>query len=247
LYVVDMPLPKLEVRPTPASVAEQAATTIIAAGAAAIEEKNRFHLCLAGGSTPKATYELLAGDDFKDKLDWSKVRFYFGDERSVGPDHDDSNYRMAKLAMLDALGIPEANVFRMKGEDEPEAAATQYGQMLKQTFEDGGFDLLLLGMGDDGHTASIFPHQMDLLKAASTTALATHPVSGQQRVTLTGPVINAAAEVAFLVTGNGKTARTAQILNREQRYEDFPAAHIQPDQGQLHWFLDEAAALEVGY
>lgn len=237
-----MPLPKLEVRPTSASVAEQAATTIIAAGAAAIEDKDRFHLCLAGGSTPKATYELLAGEDFAGKLDWSKVHFYFGDERNVGPDHDDSNYRMAKLAMLDALQIPEANVHRMKGEDDPEAAAKAYGLMLRDTFGETGFDLLLLGMGDDGHTLSLFPYTA-ALDEQEHRCVANHVEKlDTTRITITAWFANRSENVMALITGENKADPLEQVLDDKTDPKQYPIKFIDPGEGRLIYVLDAAAA-----
>src|SRR5699024_4642592 len=117
-----------------------------------------FSVALAGGNTPKSLYELLAGDAFRDQIEWSKVSIYFGDERAVPPDHPDSNYAMARGALLSRVPIPEDNIHRMRGEIDPEDAAIEYGRVLKSTYGDhGGLDLVLLGMGDDGHTASLFP------------------------------------------------------------------------------------------
>src|SRR5205085_1753455 len=119
---------------------------------------DEFSLVLSGGSTPKALYELLASEDYRDQINWAKVKIFFGDERCVPPDDEQSNYRMARLALLSEVPIPGDNIYRIRGEIEPEPAAMEYGKLLKEQFADGGPDLVLLGMGDDGHTASLFPH-----------------------------------------------------------------------------------------
>ncbi|MEL6140243.1 MAG: 6-phosphogluconolactonase [Bacteroidota bacterium] len=213
------------------------------------EKEGPFTLALSGGSTPKLLFKLLA-TEYQDKIDWKKLHCFWGDERCVPHTDPESNYGVTKELLLDHVAIPSENIHPVATNLAPEEAAKEYAEVIGQCVAKNAtgrvvFDLIMLGMGGDGHTASIFPHQMELLEGSATTALATHPESGQIRVTLTGPVINNAREVAFLVTGNGKTARTAQILNQEVGYEKFPAAHIQPSNGELHWFLDVAAAAKV--
>ena len=161
--------PEVEVKvlPTAADLPREAAERIVAAAEAKLgDNQHTFSLVLSGGSTPKALYELLATGPYRDRLNWSKVEVYFGDERCVPPDHPDSNYKMAHEAMLSKLPVPECNIHRMRGELPPEQAATEYGQMLKAMFHDGGPDLVLLGMGDDGHTASLVPRHDGLGRAA---------------------------------------------------------------------------------
>lgn len=210
-----------------------------------------FTLALSGGSTPKLLFKLLA-EQYADRIDWSRLHLFWGDERMVPYEDSESNYGVTKSLLLDQVAIPVENLHPVATSLEPAAAVADYAEVLKKYVDQGGnglpvFDLIMLGMGDDGHTASIFPHEMELMTAKETTGLATHPISGQLRVTLTGPVINNAREVAFLVTGNNKTNRTAQIINKEHHYLEFPTAHINPSSDGLHWFLDEAAAAEVGY
>src|SRR5881409_3587977 len=149
--------PTVTVVPDPDALADAAARLIAEAAADAIEARGRFMWALAGGETPRATYARLALPPFRERVDWRRVWVFFGDERCVPPDHPDSNYRMAHEAMLSKLPIPEPNIHRMRGELPPEQAATEYGQLLKDKFGDGGPDMVLLGMGDDGHTASLFP------------------------------------------------------------------------------------------
>ena len=203
-----------------------------------------FHLALSGGSTPKLLFTHLA-THYADKLPWQQLHFWWGDERSVPPDHPESNYRMTRELLFEPLGLEGPQVHRIRGEADPQVEATRYAAEIEQALPQAGglpqFDLIMLGMGEDGHTASIFPDQMELLTTATTCAVATHPESGQQRVSLTGPVLNAARQVAFLVTGAGKAEKVTAIREGQAGSEAFPAAHIAPA-GELLWFLDEAAA-----
>lgn len=207
-------------------------------------ERPVYHCALSGGSTPKLLFDYLAVA-YKDSPLWGRIHLYWGDERCVPPTDEESNYKMTKDRLLDHVDIPAANVHRVLGEDPPAGEAVRYGQELADhmTVEDGKplFDMIILGMGEDGHTASIFPHQMELLTSPEVCTVATHPDSGQQRVTLTGPVINAAHEVAFLVTGQGKQEKIAEIIGHSGQWELYPASHIFP-QGKLLWFMDQAAA-----
>ena len=210
-----------------------------------VRSKERVHIALSGGSTPKILFELLA-KDFRGKVDWNEVHFYWGDERCVPPDHPESNFLMTKSNLLDHIEIPEGNIHRIKGEEDPEKEAVRYGDFLVDNMKTyrklPRFDLIMLGLGTDGHTASIFPDQMDLLSSEEVCAVARHPESGQKRVTLTGTVINNAAEVAYLVSGKSKAEKVREILQQKGEYASYPASHIDPHDGNLVWYLDEAAA-----
>jgi len=212
------------------------------------ETKDKFHCALSGGSTPKLLFDYLAE---KHKLDaiWKRIHFYWGDERCVPPDHEESNYKMTKEHLFNRIMIPEENIHRIKGENDPEQEAIRYSEELLELVPtlDGKpvFDMIILGMGEDGHTASIFPDQMDLLSSEKICEVATHPESGQKRVTLTGPVINAAYEVVFLVTGKAKAPKMAEIFNQSGNWQSYPAAHIDPEIGVSQWFVDGGAASEV--
>lgn len=206
-----------------------------------------FSLFLSGGSTPKALYELLASDAYRGQIDWRAVELYFGDERCVPPDSDLSNYKMAKASLIDQVPIPADNVYRMKGELEPEEAAKQYGKMLKEKFFDGGPSLLLLGMGDDGHTASLFPHTA-ALKEDHHRCVANHvpydyiPAGTNWRITLTYPFINRAQEIYILATGANKAERIAEVLEGPENYDTLPIQRVKPEMGRLTWYMDVAAA-----
>ncbi|THH35539.1 6-phosphogluconolactonase [Neolewinella litorea] len=204
---------------------------------------------LSGGSTPKLLFKLLA-KEYGEKIDWSRLHFFWGDDRMVPYDDPESNYGEVKSLLFDHVPVIEEQIHPvptdLPAEEAAEAYAATISELLPQN-SDGLpiFDINMLGMGGDGHTASIFPDSMDLLTDERICAVAKHPESGQLRVTLTGPVINASDEVVFLVTGDSKTERVAQILNRTKEGDRFPAAHIRPVTGNLHWFLDAAAAAEV--
>ncbi len=214
--------------------------------AAQIATGKTLHLALSGGSTPKRLFQILASAH--QELDWSAVHLYWGDERCVPPDDEQSNYKMTKDLLLAQIVIPEENVHRIRGEAEPAAEAARYGKVLGEKLpqSDGVpvFDWVLLGMGSDGHTASIFPHQMELLEGKEACAVAVHPSSGQRRVSLTGPVLQAARRVSFLITGASKRPVFTEIIHRQGQWESYPTAHVRPA-GHLEFYLDQSV-LHVG-
>ncbi len=204
-----------------------------------------FNIALSGGRTPRILFEKIASTSEESGV-WEHVNFYWVDERCVPPDHPDSNYRMTNEALLQHLPLNNDHIYRMIGEEEPHREAMRYAGLLQEQIptRDGlpRFDLILLGMGADGHTASIFPDQMELLHAERLCEVARHPETGQHRLTLTGPVINNADKIFFMVTGQNKATLLASILDAKSEKEKFPAAHIKPSHGKLEWYLDEAAA-----
>lgn len=219
--------------------------TMIRLAQESIRKDKPFNIALSGGSTPRVLFEkVVSGND--DPGLWEQVNFFWVDERCVPPDHSESNYRMTDETLFYPLSLRHAHVYRMMGEEEPSAEAERYEALLRsQLPEREGlpcFDLILLGMGTDGHTASIFPDQMDLLQSGRICEVARHPASGQQRITLTGPVINNAERVCFMITGANKAGILASILENRRGSEKFPAAHITPAAGTLEWYLDEEAA-----
>ncbi len=227
---------------TPDELAGAAAREFVARAEAAIDEHGRFAVVLAGGSTPKATYEALVRD-YSGELDWGGVHVFFGDERAVSPDHEDSNYRMAHEALLSR--VPVGSVHRMRGELPPAEAAASYEEELRGFFELDGvpaFDLILLGMGEDGHTASLFP-ETSALDVTDRWVVA-NPVLKLEttRLTLTIPVINAARSVIFQVAGEGKALALKEILECDADPRAYPAKSIRPESGDLTWMVDRAAA-----
>lgn len=234
---------RIEVYADKQELAEAAARAFVARAAEAIEERGRFTVALAGGSTPKAAYALLARDH-AEEVDWSNVHVFFGDERSVPPEHEDSNYRMTREALLDHVFI--GSVHRMRGELPPEQAAKAYEEELREFFADESIphlDLVMLGIGGDGHTASLFPNTpaLDVLDRLAVE----NPVEKLEtvRITLTTSVLNAARAVNFLVAGEDKSEALREILEGAGDPHEYPAKLVRPEGGAL-WMVDgEAASL----
>ena len=227
---------------TPEELEEAAARDFVAKAEAAISERGRFAVVLAGGSTPRTTYEILARHH-SDELDWSKVHVFFGDERTVHPEHEASNYRMVRETLLSHVRV--GSVHRMRCELPLGEAAADYEKQLREFFgpseEPPRFDLILLGLGEDGHTASLFPETSAL--DVSDRGVVVNPVLklGTSRLTLTIPVINAARAVTFLVAGEDKARTLKEVLEGDADPRAYPAKFIRPD-GELAWMVDRAAA-----
>jgi 6-phosphogluconolactonase len=235
--------PHVRVFDDPRELARAAAETFAEVATRSIRENERFAVALAGGSTPKALYELLA-TGYRDALDWSMVHAFFGDERTVPPDHEDSNYRMAREALLSR--VPVGSVHRMRGELPPREAAALYEEELRSFFGDEpDFDLVLLGIGEDGHTASLFPRTPAL--DVRDRWVVENPVEKLRttRITLTLPAINGAREVVFLVAGEGKAGALREILEGDADPSEYPAKLVQPTSVPI-WMVDRAAANRLG-
>lgn len=206
-------------------------------------QKENFSIALSGGNTPKCIFQKIAAD-YNNKFDWSRIHLFWGDERCVSPDSSESNYAMTKKYLLDQINIPEKNVHRINGENDPETEAKRYEVEIKSNVKlKNGlpcFDLVMLGLGEDGHTASIFPNQMNLIDSEKICEVAVHPSSGQKRITLTGRVINIASVITFLVTGESKKEILKKVL--VDKNKTLPAEFIQPVSGELKFYVDEAAA-----
>ena len=243
-------VPDLEILADASSLAERAAGLFAQMAGEAARTVRRFAVALAGGSTPRQMYVLLAEPAFSSRVDWSRVHFFWGDERCVPPDHSDSNYRMVQEALLNHVPIPAGNIHRIPGELSPVDAARAYEHELQGFFVDGipRFDLILLGLGEDGHTASLFPGSEALRETKRQAVAVSHstpPPPLVDRVTLTLPVLNAAANVIFLVAGAGKAERLAQVLNGPFQPDNLPAQAVRPVSGYLLWLVDQAAAAEI--
>ncbi len=218
----------------------------------AIRTRSRFLVALSGGSTPRPLYELVATPAYATRIDWSRTHLFWGDERCVPPDHPDSNYRMTREALIDHVPLPPENVHRIRGEDPPEDAAIAYERLLRELFgpDDAPartFDLVLLGMGRDGHTASIFPGTA-AVGETHRWAMAVHVETPRDmwRVTVTTVVLNAAADVTFLVAGPNKAPRLREVLQAGDRNgRVLPAQLVKPIHGALHWMIDAAAGAEL--
>jgi len=200
-------------------------------------------VALSGGKTPRAVHARLVAPPLRDSIAWDRIDFFFGDERCVPPDSDRSNYRMAKETLFDPLGIDPGRVHRMRGEEKPKTAASAYAKTLGAT---GGavFDLIFLGMGPDGHTASLFPGT-GALEAAGAVAANWVPSQKEWRITLTLSTLNAARRVVFLVGGAEKAPAATTILTRARGYRKYPAARVRPRRGALLWLLDEEAGARL--
>lgn len=204
-----------------------------------------FHVAISGGKTPDLLFSALA-EKYADSPLWQKVHFWWVDERMVPSTDPESNFGNAQKLLFSHILISEENIHRIKGENDPEAEALSYSTQIHENLSQLNnwpvFDLILLGMGDDGHTASIFPNQMELFESDRICEVATHPLTGQKRITLTGSVINNAAKVCFLVTGSGKARRLSEIWGTQKMTNVLPAAHIQPTSGDLAWYIDESVS-----
>lgn len=226
-------------------LAAQLADEIVKRIRAAADEERSFFIALSGGSTPELLYSFL-GNEFRDTVPWEFVHLFWGDERCVPPTHPESNYRMVKTTLLDNIGINAAKIHRIIGESDPVNEAARYSEEILSALPERDnlpvFDLVLLGMGADGHTASIFPGRLDLLRSEKICSATVHPESGQNRITITGRVINNAEAVVFMVTGENKAGVAREIIKNEPGSEKYPAWHIKPVYGSLDWYLDETAA-----
>jgi len=209
-----------------------------------ISSKGNMNIALSGGNTPKLLFSVLT-EEYPDKILWSKVNFYWADERCVPPESSESNYGEADRILFSKINLYE-NVHRIIGENDPSAEAERYSELLKHNlpFENDlpKFDIMLLGMGDDGHTASIFPDRMDLLKSEKYCETAVHPESNQKRITLTGKVINNSDRIYLLVTGKNKEHAVKIISERKEESLIYPAGNIKQKNGDVNWFLDKDAA-----
>jgi 6-phosphogluconolactonase len=232
---------EVRIYPNGDGLARAAAECFVARAEEATATRGRFVTVLSGGSTPRAAYALLASETFALQVDWQHVHVFWSDERCVPPNHPDSNYRMARETLLDQAPIPPDNIHRMRGELLPQQAAAAYRQELEATLgADGRFDLILLGMGTDGHTASLFPETTALEEQELTTVAVYVDRLQTWRVTLTLPTINAARHALFLVSGAAKAGIVQAVLESPER--QFPAQQVRPESGQLVWLLDAPAA-----
>ncbi|WJW68110.1 6-phosphogluconolactonase [Candidatus Chlorohelix allophototropha] len=240
-----------------AELSKAAAERLAVYSADCIAQQGRFTIALAGGNTPRELYKILAQPPIREQIDWFNTYLFFGDERCVPPNHPDSNYRMVQENLLDFVGIPFANIFRMEGENlDPEAAATNYANLLQEFFElesgDGPspenfpkFDLILLGMGPDGHTASLFPGTSALQERGHPVAANFVPKLNANRLTLTAPTINRAEQVWFLVVGEDKAPTLKRVLEGDYQPQTLPSQLVKPNGGRVYWFVDRAAASQL--
>ncbi len=237
---------------SPDLVAEAAADVFVARARQAVESGVALHVALSGGSTPLRLFKLLAAVPYRDAVPWDRVHFFWGDERTVPPDHPDSNFGAANEALLSKLELPEANVHRIHGEHrDPQEAAADYEAELRRHFglADGEFprfDLVFLGMGADGHTASLFPGTEVLEERRRLAVAQWLETMSAQRITLTCPVFNNAACILLLVTGGEKAETLREVLEGATDPPRYPVQLIRPEGGELNWYIDESAGRLLG-
>jgi 6-phosphogluconolactonase len=242
--------PQVRVFSRPEDLFEAAAEEFIRLANAAVREKGYFDVALSGGSTPKALFSLLASKP-AGTIPWKQIRFFWGDERHVAPDHPDSNYRMANEAMLSLVSLDPKNVFRVPAENpDAGAAAAHYDETVRGAFQTGNngvptFDLILLGLGPDGHTASLFPRTKALHEKSRLVVANWVDKFKTDRITFTVPVINHAANVMFLVTGKDKAPAMAAVFDGKSDPEQFPAKLVRPATGSLTWLVGQEAAADL--
>jgi len=233
---------EIKIVPDAVTLAREAAQEFHRLAETAVQERGRFSVALSGGNTPRSVYSLLASEH--KQLPWDRIHIFFGDERHVPPDHPDSNFRMASESLLSKVPIPEQNIHRIHAELEAEAAATEYDQQLRDFFhlvnnDWPRFDLIFLGIGEDGHTASLFPGSKALSEESSRVAANWVEKFKTFRITLTFPVLNHAAEVVFLVSSASKAQILSEIL--QPGSQKYPAQSVHPENGRLLWLVDEEA------
>ena len=226
------------------ALARDAAERVVAAAKSNVGKKGGFSIALSGGSTPKAMYALLAEEPFKSQVDWTKWDVYWGDERCVPPDHQESNYKMAYDALLSKVPIPPANIHRMRAEIDPNVAATEYGQLLQEKFSDGALDLVLLGMGPDGHTLSLFPGTTALAETKHRCVSNWVEKFKTFRVTMTAPFVNKSKQIMVVLAGQDKRQRVKEVIEGPYNPTVLPIQLIDPaaNGGELLWLMDKAAA-----
>jgi len=222
---------------------------ILSAIVQTLSRQDRFSLVLSGGSTPRAIYTLLGQPPQAGQVPWSRVHFFWGDERCVPPEHGDSNYLMAYETLLARLALPAQNIHRIQGEVPPDESAASYERALMEFFEkENGlphFDLVLLGMGDDGHIASLFPDSPALGETDRWVVAVEHtlpPAPLVSRITMTFPLLNAARRIALIVSGAAKAGLVHRVLSGSGEAPRLPVQRVNPEEGELTWLLDEAAA-----
>jgi 6-phosphogluconolactonase len=207
------------------------------------KESEYFNVAVSGGSTPLKLFNCLR-EYYAKTMPWEKLKIFWVDERCVSPEDPESNYGMANHYLLQHVGVPNNQIYRIKGENEPRVESRRYASLLEKALPRKNhlprFDLILLGMGDDGHTASIFPDQKELFYSERLCEVSEHPKTRQKRITLTGKVINNADQVAFLVTGETKANALNKIIN--EQIKELPASFVDPEEGKLKWYVDRSAS-----
>lgn len=229
---------------TPYELAEKLAEELVEMIKVASEKNVFLTVALSGGSTPELLFSIL-GDHFSASAPWENAHFFWSDERCVPPESNESNFGMAFRSFFKKIDIPEGNIHRIYGENDASGEAVRYSKQIQQfTAKRNGepvFDLVLLGMGEDGHTASIFPDNLSLFDSDKICDVSIHPVSGQKRITITGTVINNAENIRFMITGSNKAEILKRILKNDKSVKNLPASLIVPVSGTIEWLIDSKA------
>jgi 6-phosphogluconolactonase len=235
----------VEILPDLEAISHEAASLFVDASKDSITMRKKFAVAVSGGLTPRRLYTLLSVAPYRDQVDWQKVHFFWADERCVPKEDEASNFKTVFDRLLSKVPIPNENIHRIKGEEDPEKAARDYEADMREFFGASGlpaFDLVLLGMGEDGHTASLFPGSKSLEETAR---LAVPVYLGEpygNRITLTLPVLNNAAQILFLVAGSSKATVLSEILSNGEKKNEFPTGRIRPARGTVIWLIDREAA-----
>jgi 6-phosphogluconolactonase len=211
------------------------------------KQNENFYLAVSGGSTPVIFFKRLAEQPFKNEIEWNKVHFFWCDERCVPPDDSESNFGMTKINLFDKIKIPEENIHRIKGESDPNEETVHYVNEIENNVHNGEntlprFDWVMLGMGEDGHTASLFPNKNLLFIYSNIAGVAEHPQTSQKRISLTLDVLNNAKRITFVVTGKNKAKILSEILNGLPISKNYPSAQIKPTNGTIDWMIDKEAS-----
>jgi 6-phosphogluconolactonase len=237
----------IHIEKTPEGAARFTAERVVQILSSTLEKHESVSLVLSGGETPRRVYQILGSDSFRHRVAWDRVQFFFGDERMVSPDHPDSNYGMARRELFEYLSIPTKNIYRIKGELTAEESALDYAEELHSIYQSttARFDCVLLGIGEDGHTASLFPGTDALYEKRKSAVALFVPRLKAWRVTLTFPVINNAHNVIFLAEGGKKASIVQKVIESAAPTPDMPATMVRPLDGTLHWVLDAEAASQI--
>lgn len=226
-------------------LAEQLAKDFQSLSQKFISYKGNFNVALSGGNTPKLFFRELA-ENYRNKIEWSKINFFWSDERCVPPEDKESNYGMAKTELLDKVPVSKKNIFRVHGEGNPQIESEKYSSAIQKILpNDNGkpiFDLIILGVGEDGHTASIFPQNIELINSDKLCEVSEHPVTKQKRITLTGKVLNSARFIFIAATGETKAKKLKEVFNERKNNASIPVKFIKNESGKLYWYLDREAA-----
>jgi len=248
-FIVDKSNWRVEVSPDLEALSHRAASIFVTTSRNSIATKKRFAVAISGGSTPRRFYTLLGSPAHRDQVDWQHVHLFWVDERCVPKEDEASNFRTAFDTLLSKVALPDKNIHRIKGEEAPDKAARDYEEEIRRFFggsERQGFDLIILGMGEDGHTASLFPGSKSLEEKVRLAIPIYLGEPKKDRITFTLPVLNSADQILFLVAGSSKAIVLSEILEAKEKEKGFPAGLIRPAKGNVTWLIDQDAAAKLG-